>query len=36
LGEGWFFRFKPVDARALDDLLDQHAYERLTAEHADA
>ncbi|CAI8783065.1 glycine cleavage system H protein [Pseudomonas sp. IT-P74] len=36
LGEGWFFRFKPVDVQALSDLLDQDAYERLTAEHADA
>ncbi|MFY0730731.1 glycine cleavage system protein GcvH [Pseudomonas sp. NFX15] len=36
LGEGWFFRFKPVDALALNDLLDQDAYARLTAEHADA
>ena len=36
LGEGWFFRFKPVDVQALSDLLDQDAYGRLTAEHADA
>ncbi|KPU54874.1 glycine cleavage system H protein [Pseudomonas fluorescens] len=36
LGEGWFFRFKPADADAIHGLLDQDAYERLTAEHADA
>jgi glycine cleavage system H protein len=36
LGEGWFFRFKPADPEALSELLDQDAYEQLTAEHADA
>jgi glycine cleavage system H protein len=36
LGEGWFFRFKPVDAAALADLLNQDAYERLIAEPAEA
>ncbi|KAB0496331.1 glycine cleavage system protein GcvH [Pseudomonas vancouverensis] len=36
LGEGWFFRFKPADPEALYELLDQAAYEQLTAEQADA
>ena len=36
LGEGWFFRFKPAAPEALSELLDQDAYEQLTAEHADA
>ncbi|MDN4547664.1 glycine cleavage system protein GcvH [Pseudomonas sp. C32] len=36
MGEGWFFRFKPADPEALSELLDQDAYEQLTAEHADA
>jgi glycine cleavage system H protein len=34
LGEGWFFRMRPSDAAALDSLLDQAAYERLTHEDA--
>jgi glycine cleavage system H protein len=34
LGEGWFFRMRPSDAAAMDSLLDQAAYERLT--HDDA
>lgn len=29
LGAGWFFRFIPEDASALDTLLDQDAYDRL-------
>ena len=29
LGEGWFFRFKPADANAVGQLLDQDAYDRL-------
>ncbi|KJZ36025.1 MULTISPECIES: glycine cleavage system protein GcvH [Pseudomonas] len=34
LGEGWFFRMRPSDASAMEALLDQAAYERLT--HDDA
>ncbi|KPH02311.1 glycine cleavage system protein H [Pseudomonas sp. RIT-PI-q] len=34
LGEGWFFRMRPNDVTALDSLLDQAAYERLTHEDA--
>ncbi|MFJ3373172.1 glycine cleavage system protein GcvH [Pseudomonas sp. NPDC086251] len=34
LGEGWFFRMRPRDVTALDSLLDQAAYERLTHEDA--
>lgn len=29
LGAGWFFRFIPEDASALETLLDQEAYDRL-------
>lgn len=29
LGAGWFFRFVPSDASAIDTLLDQDAYDRL-------
>ena len=29
-GEGWFFRMRPSDTSAMDALLDQAAYERLT------
>jgi glycine cleavage system H protein len=29
LGAGWFFRFIPEDASALETLLDQDAYDRL-------
>ena len=36
LGEGWFFRFRPVNASAVADLLDQAAYERLLNANADA
>jgi glycine cleavage system H protein len=34
LGEGWFFRMRPIDVGALDTLLDQAAYERLTRDDA--
>ena len=33
MDSGWFFRIRPVDASALDDLLDQHGYERYLAEN---
>lgn len=36
LGKGWFFRFRPVNASALADLLDQAAYDRLLNATADA
>ncbi|MES2821779.1 MAG: glycine cleavage system protein GcvH [Pseudomonadota bacterium] len=36
LGEGWFFRFRPVNASAVADLLDQDAYDRLLHANADA
>jgi len=36
LGEGWFFRFQPTDAAALDQLLDQAAYDRLIQDQIDA
>ena len=36
LGEGWFFRFKPADAAAVGQLLDQAAYERLIQDQTDA
>ena len=36
LGQGWFFRFRPADASAVDGLLDQAAYERLLNANADA
>ncbi|MCK8687660.1 glycine cleavage system protein GcvH [Pseudomonas umsongensis] len=36
LGEGWFFRFQPADAAALDQLLDQAAYDRLIQDQIDA
>lgn len=36
LGAGWFFRFRPADASALDSLLDQAAYDRLLNANADA
>ena len=36
LGEGWFFRFKPTDANAVSQLLDQDAYDRLIKANADA
>lgn len=28
LGQGWFFRFRPVNAAAVAELLDQAAYDR--------
>ena len=34
LGEGWFFRFKPNDASAVAQLLDQDAYDRLIKANA--
>ena len=34
LGEGWFFRMRPSDSAAMDALLDQTAYERLTNDDA--
>jgi glycine cleavage system H protein len=34
LGDGWFFRFKPTDATQIDGLLDQSAYDTLTAGQA--
>ncbi|MQA55471.1 glycine cleavage system protein GcvH [Pseudomonas piscis] len=36
LGEGWFFRFIPADAGAVDQLLDQDAYDRLIKANAEA
>ena len=36
LGEGWFFRFQPADAAAVDKLLDQDAYDRLIKANAQA
>lgn len=36
LGKGWFFRFRPANASAVADLLDQAAYERLLNANADA
>jgi glycine cleavage system H protein len=36
LGQGWFFRFRPTNASAVADLLDQAAYERLLNANADA
>jgi glycine cleavage system H protein len=36
LGQGWFFRFRPANASAVADLLDQAAYERLLNANADA
>ena len=32
LGEGWFFRFKPADANAVGQLLDQDAYDQARAQ----
>lgn len=34
MDSGWFFRIRPVDASALDDLLDQDGYEQYLAENA--
>jgi glycine cleavage system H protein len=34
LGEGWFFRMRPSAPTAMDALLDQAAYERLTNDDA--
>ncbi|WP_409276597.1 glycine cleavage system protein GcvH [Pseudomonas defluvii] len=36
LGEGWFFRFIPADASAVEQLLDQDAYDRLIKASAEA
>ncbi|MFJ4347060.1 glycine cleavage system protein GcvH [Pseudomonas sp. NPDC089401] len=36
LGEGWFFRFKPVDMAEVEALLDQDAYDRLIKANDDA
>ncbi|MGH8436292.1 MAG: glycine cleavage system protein GcvH [Pseudomonas sp.] len=36
LGTGWFFRFRPLNASAVADLLDQDAYDRLLQINADA
>lgn len=36
LGQGWFFRFIPQDASAIDSLLDQDAYDRLIKANAEA
>ncbi|MCW2267941.1 glycine cleavage system protein GcvH [Pseudomonas sp. JUb96] len=36
LGEGWFFRFIPAQAGAVEQLLDQDAYDRLIKANADA
>ncbi|WP_274643745.1 glycine cleavage system protein GcvH [Pseudomonas serbica] len=36
LGQGWFFRFKPTDAAAVGQLLDQDAYDRLIQDQIDA
>jgi glycine cleavage system H protein len=36
LGEGWFFRLRPIHANALQDLLDQAAYDQLIQAQADA
>jgi glycine cleavage system H protein len=36
LGEGWFFRFQPADAGAVDQLLDQAGYDRLIQDQTDA
>ena len=36
LGAGWFFRFIPADASAVDQLLDQDAYDRLIKANAQA
>ena len=32
MGEGWFFKLKLAGAPALDDLMDEAAYEAFTAE----
>ncbi|MGX5220493.1 glycine cleavage system protein GcvH [Pseudomonas segetis] len=36
LGQGWFFRFRPANPSAINDLLDQAAYDRLLNANADA
>ncbi|ARU89516.1 glycine cleavage system protein GcvH [Pseudomonas sp. M30-35] len=36
LGQGWFFRFRPANPNAINDLLDQAAYDRLLNANADA
>ncbi|HEY1299258.1 MAG TPA: glycine cleavage system protein GcvH [Stellaceae bacterium] len=32
MGEGWFLKLRPADAKELDDLLDEAAYQRFLAE----
>ncbi|MNN41517.1 Glycine cleavage system H protein [compost metagenome] len=34
MDSGWFFRIRPVNASALEDLLDQDGYEQYLAESA--
>jgi glycine cleavage system H protein len=34
MDSGWFFRIRPVDASALDGLLDQDGYEQYLAENS--
>ncbi|MBS7661837.1 glycine cleavage system protein GcvH [Pseudomonas lalucatii] len=36
LGKGWFFRFRPADAGAVAELLDQAGYDRLLKANDDA
>ena len=36
LGKGWFFRFRPSNADAVAELLDQAGYDRLLKANADA
>lgn len=33
MGEGWFFKLKLADAKELDALMDEKAYQAFTAEH---
>ncbi len=33
MGEGWFFKLKLADAKELDALMDEKAYQQFTAEH---
>jgi glycine cleavage system H protein len=32
MGEGWFLKLRPADAKEFDDLLDEAAYQRFLAE----
>ncbi len=34
MDSGWFFRIRPADVSALDDLMDQDGYEQYLAENA--